>query len=174
MDANVIWKFKWFWAWNDDKEEAWLQQMSLQGWHLHSFGLPGFYTFEAGGSRNYYYRLDFQMTSKNETAAYLQLFTDAGWEYVGSMSSWNYFRKEARPGEAPEIFTDNASKVQKYRRLVGILLPFLPIYIVLMINLSDAEGSIYNFFEPVAAIIMLLYAYALLRLLLRIRQLKGI
>jgi len=172
MNANTIRKFKWFWAWNDDKEEAWLRQMSLDGWHLRSFGLPGFYLFEAGSSRNYVYRLDFQTTSRNETAAYLQLFADAGWEYLGSMSSWNYFRKEAPAGEEPEIFTDNASKVQKYRRLLGFLLALLPILMIMMINLSDAEREIYQVFSLVAALFLLLYAYAILRLALRIRQLK--
>lgn len=172
MNANTITRFKWFWAWNDDKEEAWLRQMSLEGWHLRSLGLPGFYTFEAGSPINYVYRLDFQTTSKKETAAYLQLFADAGWTYLGSMSSWQYFRKEAPAGQAPEIFTDNDSKILKYRRLLRFLLTLLPMVMISMINLSDAKRQFYQVFSLVAAPLLLLYAYAILRLILRIRQLR--
>jgi hypothetical protein len=172
VNANTIRKFRWFWAWNDDKEEAWLRQMSQEGWHLRSFGLPGFYIFEAGSPRDYVYRLDFQTTSKKDTAAYLQLFADAGWEYLGSMGNWHYFRKEAPSGEMPEIFTDNNSKVQKYRRLIAFLLALSPVFFALMINLGEAESEIYQIFDLLAAIFVTLYAYAILRLALRIRQLR--
>lgn len=172
MNANTITRFRWFWAWNDEKEEAWLRQMSLDGWHLRSFGLPGFYNFEAGSPRNYVYRLDFQTTPKKDTAVYLQIFADAGWTHLGSMSSWQYFRKEAPPGETPEIFTDNESKIQKYRRLIGFLLALSPILMFSMINLSHAEREFYQVFSLVAALFLLLYAYALLRLILRIQQLR--
>ncbi len=34
-------EFKWFWAWNDEKEEQWLTAMAQQGWHLQSPGFLG-------------------------------------------------------------------------------------------------------------------------------------
>jgi len=30
----TISKIKWFWAWQDEKEEAWLSNMARDGWHL--------------------------------------------------------------------------------------------------------------------------------------------
>jgi hypothetical protein len=45
MNKKTMRKNKWFWAWNDDKEKAWLGQMASEGWHLVSLGLPGTYIF---------------------------------------------------------------------------------------------------------------------------------
>jgi hypothetical protein len=81
------------------------------------------------------YRLDFfegssWKDSKKEKKVYIQLFEDAGWEYISEMGGWQYFRKHITPGEQAEIFTDSASKIQKYKRyetslatMVAILLP---------------------------------------------------
>jgi len=35
------------------------------------------------------------------------------------MTNWQYFRKQVQEGEAPEIFTDVETKVEKYRRLLA-------------------------------------------------------
>ncbi|HCU56765.1 MAG TPA: hypothetical protein DF984_00800 [Anaerolineaceae bacterium] len=56
---NLIVKRKWFWAWQDEKEEQWLNAMSKQGYHLISPGSFGRYEFEQGEPKNYVYRLDF-------------------------------------------------------------------------------------------------------------------
>ena len=121
MASDMIRKFKWFWAWQDDDEEAWLREMSLQGWHLSSIGGPGLYIFALGEQRDYVYRLDYRHPARMEKDAYLQLFQDAGWEHLGSLSGWQYFRKIARAEEPLDIYTDVESKVEKYRRLLGVL-----------------------------------------------------
>ncbi len=41
METETRCKFRWFWAWNDDREEEWLGSMSREGWHLSDFGFPG-------------------------------------------------------------------------------------------------------------------------------------
>jgi len=56
---SLIVKRKWFWAWQDEKEEQWLNAMSKQGYHLISPGSFGRYEFEQGEPKNYVYRLDF-------------------------------------------------------------------------------------------------------------------
>ena len=38
-----VWKL--FWAWDDEREEAWLAQMVREGWHLLAVGVPGCYVF---------------------------------------------------------------------------------------------------------------------------------
>src|SRR5512136_684175 len=126
MKPTLMSKTKWFWGWQDDREEEWLGEMSRQGWHLVRAAAFGQYTFAQGERREYTYRLDFVPgTRKKED--YYQLFRDAGWEHVGEMSGWQYWRKESVDGKVPEIFSDNASKVQKYQRLIGWLLIFFPI-----------------------------------------------
>lgn len=84
--------FKIHWAWNDDKEERWLEKMSQEGWHLTS---PSFvYRFEKGDPADMVYRMDFQSLRKTDIKEYLGLFKDAGWEHVGRFGAWYYLKKE--------------------------------------------------------------------------------
>ena len=163
--------FHWFWAWDDEKEEAYLRNMALDGWHFQSVTFPGYYTFEEGDPRNDFYRLDFLSNYKDKDN-YLQLFEDAGWSHVGEYGSWQYFRKTALEGKTLEIFTDNESKIKKYSRIMVFLVPFLPIYIISINSLNDAEGLFYEIMTFVFFLFMLLYAYAMVMLLRRITQLK--
>ncbi|GAB4481619.1 MAG: DUF2812 domain-containing protein [Anaerolineae bacterium] len=166
MTAETMTKFKVFWAWQDEQEEVWLREMANQGWHLSSVRLPGIYRFRRGEPRDVAYRLDFTTERKEKYQEYLQLFRDAGWEHVGKMGSWQYFRKAAAAGEEPQIYTDPESKIQKYRRLLGALIAIMPVYIVLLIAPPFDE------FSAVAAVFMLFFAVAILKLTQRINELK--
>jgi hypothetical protein len=90
------------------------------------------------------------------------------------MAGWHYFRKLARQGETLEIYTDAESKIEKYQRLLAFLgILALPLFISL-INLREPP---YDWLSPIRVIILLvfiLYIYALIRILLRINQLKRI
>jgi hypothetical protein len=174
MENQIVNKFKWFWAWNDDKEEAWLNQMARIGLHLQSFGFPGKYTFIIGEPRNDIYRLDYIIKGQDHEH-YLQLFHDAGWEYVGEMSGWQYFRTRKQDNQVLEIYTDNASKTKKYTRLLTHLTIFLPIYIVLATRPVSLESNYFGFYSIprlIMSLILVLYALAMVRLLIRISQLR--
>ena len=164
-------QFHWFWAWEDEKEEAYLREMALGGWHFKSVTFPGYYTFEKGEARNDFYRLDFLSNYKDKDN-YLQLFADAGWSHVGEYGSWQYFRKTAIGEETPEIFTDNDSKVKKYGRVIMFLIIFMPIYIVLLTRVNEASSTFYKIITLVLFLFLLLYSYAILMLIRRISQLK--
>jgi hypothetical protein len=73
---KAVKKFHLFWAWEDDKEEAWLQEMSRKGLHFRAISIPGSYTFEQGTPESFVYRLDY-FTNRKDKACYLQLFSDA-------------------------------------------------------------------------------------------------
>ena len=164
-------QFHWFWAWEDEKEEAYLREMALDGWHFQSVTFPGYYTFEKGEQRNDFYRLDFLSAYKDKDY-YLKLFEDAGWQHVGEYGSWQYFRKTAMKDEIPEIFTDNESKQKKYSRILLFLIIFFPIYSTMVNNVHKANGLFYEIVTFVFFLIMLLYAYAMVMLIRRIGQLK--
>lgn len=108
--------------------------------------MPGFYTFGKGEARHDVYQLDF-FTDHKAKADYLQLFMDAGWEYLGEMGSWQYFRKTALKGEVLEIFSDNKSKAKKYQRILLILVVLLPLYIATIENARQTilEAGILRF-----------------------------
>lgn len=65
------------------------------------------------------YRLDYPPQNRN-LSEYLRLCHDAGWERVFEFAGWQYFRTAS--SDAPEIYTDNASRIEKYRRQLVISL----------------------------------------------------
>lgn len=174
MTSTTIRKFRWFWAWDDDKEEDWLQDMSNKGYHMTRVVFPGIYTFEPGENRNYVYRLDYSPDIKMKED-YLNLFLDAGWDYLGSMNYWQYFRKEATGSDVPQIFTDNESKTVKYKRVISLLAAILPLTIINIVNLSNMS------FRPVAewltvlmVLCLILIVYGIVKMSIRINQLKNL
>ena len=174
MTNEIITKTKWFWAWQDEKEEAWLSEMAHQGLHLDGVPFPGRYQFKSGEPADYVYRLDYQSLKTKDKVSYLQLFADAGWENVGEMGGWVYFRYLVTNGEAPEIYSDLESKIGKYQRVMLYLVIFLPIMLLLMNNLSAADnpGSFFMILQGLAALLMLLYAFGMIQLMIRINKLK--
>jgi hypothetical protein len=174
MESKSRSLFKWFWAWQDHKEEEWLRSMAQQGWHLETLAAPAFYTFTHGEPRNDVYRLDF-ITSRKDFQAYLQLFQDLGWEHVGTMSGWQYFRKTCSAEEIPEIYTDVESKIEKNRRLSGYLILFLPIWIAVMSsNIGGPQPPLRIALMLIFAAMMLLWAFSLVRIGMRIKELRRI
>lgn len=176
MNENTIRKFRWFWAWQDEKEEAWLAEMSQKGLHLESVSPFGFYHFRKGDPENYIYRLDFRSLKARERDSYLQLFEDAGWEHIGDMGGWVYFRHIVNGTEIPDIYSDLESKIGKYQRVMIYLVIFLPIMVVLMPDADrlDYFGPVlFSLLEALSTIIILLFSYALIMLFQRINQLKN-
>ena len=179
MNDMIIHKSKWFWAWQDDKEEVWLGEMSRQGLHLQHPGAFGQYTFEQGEPREYVYRLDFVINAQ-KNPDYYQLFRDAGWEHVGELGGWQYWCKEVEDGKVPEIFTDNASKIQKYRRLIGWLVIFFPIYVVLLVehnnrvtrHIDGLIGILYEVVFFAFFVIIIMLVFAMIKITQRISALK--
>ncbi len=173
MNTQTLSKNRWFWAWQDDKEETWLREMSLSGWHLVTAAPFGRYTFLSGEARDYVYRLDFQTTAQKDHSTYVKIFEDAGWEFVGAMSGWQYFRKLNQPGETMEIFTDTESKIQKYQRLLVGFVIFLPIYFVLQTPLRSMPDNFFTFILTIFwMMIILVYIVVVLKIINRINQLK--
>lgn len=172
---NIIVKHKWFWAWQDEKEELWLTEMSNQGYHLIKPGFFGRYEFEQSDPKNYVYRLDFMASKTDQKDTYLQFFTDAGWEYVGEFGSWQYFRILADGDTEPEIYTDVSSKIMKYQRIVMILVIFMPTYLVVLNvnNLLDRDPTwlMIGIFTLWLSIIFI-FAFSIIKILLRIQELK--
>jgi hypothetical protein len=182
MDALTIKRTKWFWPWQDEKEEAWLEEMSSEGWHLSSVHLPCIYTFKRGEPRRYTYRLDYMPLNRaDKIQEYKQIFSDAGWEYLGEMSNWRYWR--ALGSNATEIFTDRESKIRKYQRLLGYMAFFLffLVFIALWVfprqptepsELLDMVNAFYLFAKICYLILIPIYVVVVIHLLRRINQLR--
>jgi hypothetical protein len=165
---------KWFWPWQDQKREAWLKLMSLDGWHLNSIGFSGIvFVFEQGERREFVYQLDFRQENKTAMSDYLSLFEEAGWEHVESYGGWQYFRKLAGGSKVNQIFTDNESKVQKYKRLrVNLSVIFPGILIIFLGNLDKYPTWFAALLVTIFVTMTLFIGTSLLMLTLRIKELE--
>lgn len=107
-------RWRYFFVYEDPKQEAWLEEQARRGLHLIRPGLFRF-AFVQGEPREEKYRLDFQTLRGTAREEYLALFRDAGWEFLGQVANRYYFR--ARPDAlTPEIFTDVDSRKERIRR----------------------------------------------------------
>ncbi|OGN94374.1 MAG: hypothetical protein A2Z71_09405 [Chloroflexi bacterium RBG_13_50_21] len=174
---------KWFWPWQDEKEEAWLEEMSTTGWHLKSVHLPCVYTFNKGEAQRIIYRLDYMPLNKAKSEEYIQIFEDAGWDYIGEMSNWRYWRKRLFSDGTPEIFTDNESKIRKYQRMLTYMVFFLVFLTLIGTNLFmngawrepdnlPVVNAIYLSAMLCYAVVIPIYVVVVIKLLHRISQLK--
>lgn len=171
--GQMVKKFKWWWAWQDGMHEQWLQTQARQGLHLRSTDALGvLMTFERGEPAEVAYRWDYPAFQTDP--AYTQLFVDAGWEQVVNVAGWRCWRKPVIKGKTPEIFTDTASKVRMYRRILLIfLLSGLPLLVV--VGMPAARQALLA--EPRASFLvgacLLMLAYGAAGLVRRIRQLRA-
>jgi len=164
-----------FTIWQDEREAAWLTRMAADGWHLRSLTI-GCYTFEKGEPAAVAYRMDYRRLTGAERDEYLGLFRDAGWERVATLVNWHYFRKPAPEGPLPDIFSDTASRVDKYRRVLGILVVILMMNVIILTTQRMPESM-----TPVREIIRLLQfgavvllSWAVLRIMAHISRLKRV
>ncbi len=98
------------------------------------------------------------------------------------MSNWQYWRKPIVAGDTPEIFTDNDSKIKKYQRLLLFMAFMLVLLMFLGRNMftgglafadvSSVIAAIYFIGQLLYAIIIPIYIVVVVKLILRINQLK--
>lgn len=112
---------KLFFAWDFEKEEKWLNEMSAKGLNLDGVGLCK-YIFEEGTPGEYIYRLELlkKWSTHAESEQYIRFLEDTGVEHVGSVTRWVYFRKKASDGEF-DLFSDIDSRIKHLKRLTSLL-----------------------------------------------------
>ena len=109
MEEKVI--RKWFWAWEADKEELWLNSMAAAGWRLCRIGFCT-YHFTPCQPGEYIIRLEMHAPD----AAYLSFMEELGAEYIGRMVQWVYFCRRAEEGPF-DLFSDIDSKLAHLGRI---------------------------------------------------------
>ena len=183
-DTKII--VRTFFAWQEEKEEKWLREMSKKGWHLSRVGFFN-YKFKKGSPMDMVYKFDFKVLRKSEMEDYIMMFKDSGWEHIGNFGSWFYFRTAAEGNHSLELYSDNRSMIEKYRRLLLVLgiisfpvisfgLPNLYMRIIDMAADSVLNNPIvFNIYLPfviLLTIVEMVVIYAVIRILLIIRKLR--
>lgn len=166
------------WAWN--KEEEWLNRMAQKGWLMTdiTFLVYRFRRIEPGG--NWIYQLDYNSLSGEELEEYKQLFRDTGWEYVANFASWHYFRANADEVAVRTIHSNNESRIKMlWRVMTLVMIVGFPSYMWLITSgrylQHFTETGAFTLMDATLIVVMLLIgvlAYALIRLFLKILQLK--
>ena len=140
---------KWFWVWDFDKEEQWLNEMAAKGLCLVSVG---FCKYEFEDCLPGEYKICLQLLEKSprnpEMQKYMEFMEETGAEHVGSFTRWVYFRKEASDGDF-SLFSDNASRVKYLTSMLGFITLIVGLNLLIGLeNLAIAifAGSAGNYF----------------------------
>ncbi len=111
---HIIWKV----MYDFEKEERWLNEMSAKGLSLSDYSWCR-YVFEETPNTQYIYRIELleNVPKHPESMAYLRFLEENGVECAAMYMRWVYLRKNAAEGPF-EIYTDQASKLKYYQRLL--------------------------------------------------------
>lgn len=115
--GEIIKKVKFWWAWQFDKEEEWLNEMAEQGYTLVRAKWI-FYWFEKTEPGEYIIRLEYQ----SNDPGYVSFMKEMGAERVSYHMGWNFFRRKSNLGEF-NLFSDLKSKIAHLKRIEQLLLP---------------------------------------------------
>ena len=109
-------KYRWFWVWDFEKEERWLNEMAANGWTLVEVGYCR-YTFEKTDDNEYTVRLEMHPFDED----YISFMEQTGAEYIGRVLQWIYFRKKSELGRF-DIFSDLDSRISHLSKIHKMIL----------------------------------------------------
>lgn len=113
MERKTV--YKWFWAWEFEKEERWLNAMAQSGWVLDGVG---FCTYHFMPCEPGEYTVRLEMHGADE--AYLRFMQETGAESIGRVLQWVFFRKKTDQGPF-DLFSDLDSRIQHLARIERLL-----------------------------------------------------
>lgn len=125
---------KWYWVWDFEKEEQWLNTMAQSGWLLDGLGFAT-YHFVACEPGEYAVRLEMHQPDDD----YVNFMQETGAEYVGRMAQWIFFRKKIEDGPF-DIFSDLDSRIKHLDKIGKMLWG---------IGLANLIVGLCNTFNPV-------------------------
>ncbi len=108
---------RWWWAWNFDKEEEWLNNMAHSGYTLVDVKWI-FYRFKKTEPDEYIIRLEYHENNPE----YIHFMEDLGAERISHYMGWNYYRRKSSLGEF-DIFSDLKSKIEHLKSIERLILP---------------------------------------------------
>lgn len=116
---------KWIWAWDFEKEEKWLDEMSQQGWVLDKVGFCR-YEFVQCEPGEYVTRLEMleEPVDTAKSKDYIDFVESTGAEYIGHVTKWVYFRKKAVDGSF-DLYSDIDSRTKHVQRVIRLFAPLL-------------------------------------------------
>ena len=107
--------FKWWWVWNFEEIEEWLERMEASGLRLVKTNFDGVYFyFEQCDKTKARYCIDYQ---SKLTPEYMTIISDDGWKLYKIKFGWYILRKEYQE-EKPNLYNDFESLINRNKRLL--------------------------------------------------------
>lgn len=131
---------KWWWAWDFEKEEKWLNDMAAEGWVLCGTGFCR-YEFEKCEPGEYTVRLEFMehLSRSAEGQDYIRFLEETGAEHIGNYIRWAFFRKKCSEGSF-DIYSDISSRVAHLRRIQCTMLPIAAANLCIGLSNTSING----------------------------------
>ena len=130
--------FKWWWPWQPEKIEDFLESMAAQGWSLAAVRSSATrFVFEKREPRKVRFCVDYQ---GKDTAQYRTLLADAGWRFEYTSSGW-FIWSMAYEGERPVLYTDTASLLMRNQTILRSLTAVFAAQIPLMVAPLIGNGN---------------------------------
>ncbi len=124
--------FKWWWAWDYEIIEDWLESMEAGGLRLIETRLDGtMFCFEKCDPAKARYCIDYQ---SKLTPEYLAIISDDGWKLHQIGLGWYILRKEYET-ERPELYTDFEGLLTRNRTLLTVMIIISAIELLCIGNL---------------------------------------
>ena len=167
---------KWFWVWDFDKEEKWLNEMAAKGLALIAVGYCR-YEFENCVPGEYKVCMDFleKGMSGVEQEKYIEFLEETGAEQVGRYQRWVYFRQKTSEGNF-QIFSDYNSRIQYLTRIIRFITLFggLNLYWgCFNMLLCFGYHSYMNFIGIINLLIAIILAIGIVRISRKRKKLKA-
>lgn len=122
MSKEIITKNLFWWGWEPEKVENWLEKMALEGWQVIKVNSTSTkFTFEKAAPQKIKFCTDFQYKVDEN---YNRIFKDDGWDLLWNGAVGWYIWKKSYKTNKPYIYTDSTSLVEKNNRLFNIILMF--------------------------------------------------
>lgn len=129
------------------KEEQFLNEMAKKGYQLVKYNSLGIYTFKPAEPKNLNYKIDYRIFSKkSDFEEYCTLFKDAGWEHVCGkyQSGTHYFLSNSEKTKNGDIFSDEESQLERYKRFSAQCFVSLTLSIVYFYILAPNNWSFFD------------------------------
>lgn len=172
----TITKYKVYFAWDYEKEEAWLNEMSNKGYQLVHVSIFK-YVFEIDHSKRYIYRLELldQLPSHPSSVDYMKFLEETGVECVSTILRWAYFRKEASDNGF-ELYSDIESRIKHYKRIQFLFIAITPVNVMSIFNMGNIYARTHSVFALIATFlvtaIVLMLAIGLYRVSMQLAKLS--
>ncbi len=166
--------FKWWWAWNYEEVENWLERMEAGGLRLVQTHFKGvIFYFEKCRPSKARYCIDYQ---NRLTPDYLTIINDDGWQLYQIGMGWYILRKEYED-ERPEFYTDFEGLITRSKSLLNLVLIIGLIEVICIANLvfnvyTHPSAGWIAYTAIFGSTVTALFAFIITNLVLQIRKFK--